>query len=239
MDEKKLVRFDWALQSLLREKKNYTILQGFLCAVLEKEVQILHILESPGPGPEPLSCNGMTLLALSDEGEQVFIELILDYSDLPVRFFNTSRKVLWGVERVIVIRLSFFTSREEGSLWKKAGFIQREKVLEGDVLWSCFQKSSHEESFPAEYYLISVEQYQGSLLSELDQWLYFLKYERVPGGCFSLSLQKVRERLCYLDLSHKEKSRYHRFLENLIYVKDRNRSFLMDGFGSGFDDEFE
>ena len=47
MEPKKLIRFDWAMKTILRDKANFDILEGFLGALLEdNEIKILQILES-------------------------------------------------------------------------------------------------------------------------------------------------------------------------------------------------
>ena len=47
MSHKKLIRFDWAMKTLLRDKANFDVLEGFLSALLEDDnIQILQILES-------------------------------------------------------------------------------------------------------------------------------------------------------------------------------------------------
>lgn len=38
MSGKKLIRFDWAMKTLLRDKANFDILEGFLCALLEDDI---------------------------------------------------------------------------------------------------------------------------------------------------------------------------------------------------------
>ena len=41
-----LIRFDWAMKRLLRKKANYTVLEGFLSALLHEDVKIINIKES-------------------------------------------------------------------------------------------------------------------------------------------------------------------------------------------------
>ena len=41
-----LVRFDWAIKRLLRNKANFNILEGFLSELLKEDVLIQEILES-------------------------------------------------------------------------------------------------------------------------------------------------------------------------------------------------
>ena len=42
----RLIRFDWALKNILREKANFEILEGFLSELLRTDVKIDSILES-------------------------------------------------------------------------------------------------------------------------------------------------------------------------------------------------
>ena len=45
--ETTVVRFDWAIKHILRDKANFDILEGFLSALLEDDnIKILSILES-------------------------------------------------------------------------------------------------------------------------------------------------------------------------------------------------
>ena len=42
----KIVRFDWAIKNLLRNKANFNILEGFLSELLEQQIKIDSLLES-------------------------------------------------------------------------------------------------------------------------------------------------------------------------------------------------
>ena len=46
VNERKLIRFDWAIKYLLRNKANFDVLEGFLSELLLEEVKIQSILES-------------------------------------------------------------------------------------------------------------------------------------------------------------------------------------------------
>ncbi|WP_448529757.1 hypothetical protein, partial [Raineya sp.] len=45
---KKLIRFDWAIKRLLRNKANFVVLEGFLSELLFEDIKIKEILESEG-----------------------------------------------------------------------------------------------------------------------------------------------------------------------------------------------
>lgn len=42
----KLIRFDWAIKHILRNKSNFVILEGFLSELLKQTIKIIEILES-------------------------------------------------------------------------------------------------------------------------------------------------------------------------------------------------
>jgi hypothetical protein len=46
MAEKKLIRFDWAIKYVLRNKANFDVLEGFLSNLLKEAITIENIIES-------------------------------------------------------------------------------------------------------------------------------------------------------------------------------------------------
>ena len=55
---KQLIRFDWAMKKLLRNKANFGILEGFLSELLSEDILIHHILESEGNKEEESDKDG-------------------------------------------------------------------------------------------------------------------------------------------------------------------------------------
>ncbi len=41
-----IVHLDWAIKTILRDKANFGILEGFLSALLEEDVEIIELLEN-------------------------------------------------------------------------------------------------------------------------------------------------------------------------------------------------
>jgi hypothetical protein len=71
-----LVRFDWALKKLLRNKANFEILEGFLSELLKQDVRIEKILESESnKSSADDKQNRVDLLTEIGTGELVLIEL--------------------------------------------------------------------------------------------------------------------------------------------------------------------
>ena len=46
MHTKQLIRFDWAIKNILRDKANFGVLEGFLSELIGTDIKILEILES-------------------------------------------------------------------------------------------------------------------------------------------------------------------------------------------------
>ena len=47
-NQSSLVRFDWAIKRLLRQKANFGVLEGFLTVFLGEKITIVELLESEG-----------------------------------------------------------------------------------------------------------------------------------------------------------------------------------------------
>ncbi|CAK0747734.1 hypothetical protein CCP3SC1_160045 [Gammaproteobacteria bacterium] len=61
--EIKVMRFDWAIKSLLQDKANFDVLEGFIGALLgEEEIAIEQVLESESNAEEGHKFNRVDLL---------------------------------------------------------------------------------------------------------------------------------------------------------------------------------
>ena len=71
-----LVRFDWAIKRLLRQKSNFVVLEGLLSTLLGENVIIIRILESEGNKEDSEDkFNRIDVLAENSKGELVIIEV--------------------------------------------------------------------------------------------------------------------------------------------------------------------
>ena len=73
---KKLIRFDWAVKKLLRNKANFVVLEGFLSELLFEDIKIKEILESEGnQEADNDKYNRVDILTQNSKGELVIIEV--------------------------------------------------------------------------------------------------------------------------------------------------------------------
>lgn len=72
--EEREVRFDWAMRRLLRNKANYSVLEGFLTTLLGHSIKIRSLLESESnlESPEDKG-NRVDMLAENENGERLHL----------------------------------------------------------------------------------------------------------------------------------------------------------------------
>ena len=72
----KLVRLDWAMKNLLRNKANFDILEGFLSELLNTDIRIEELLESESnQSVEKDKFNRVDLLVKNKKQERIIIEV--------------------------------------------------------------------------------------------------------------------------------------------------------------------
>jgi predicted transposase/invertase (TIGR01784 family) len=107
-ETKKLVQFDWAIKTLLRQKANFPILAGFLSELLDTDVTIESLLESESnKNHSKDKSNRVDVLAQLGNGEKVIIEVQCE------RQWDFLSRMLYGVSKVVVEHL------KEGDLYGK------------------------------------------------------------------------------------------------------------------------
>jgi predicted transposase/invertase (TIGR01784 family) len=85
-----------------------------------------------------------------------------------------------------------------------------------------------EEIFP-EYYILKVEQFDDKTEDSLDEWIYFLKNERIKEGSIAKGLKEAKEKLDVLNLKEQDRREYDRYLDELHY----EASMVESSYGIG------
>ena len=68
------IRFDWAAKRMLRDKANFSVLEGLISVLLNQDVKIQEILESEGNQEEENSkFNRVDIMAKNHKGELIII----------------------------------------------------------------------------------------------------------------------------------------------------------------------
>ena len=98
----KYIRFDWAMKRLLRNKANFTVLEGFLTTLLNEKITIQQLLESESNQEDANDkYNRVDLLALNSKEELILIEIQNnnEYAYFQRMLFGTSKLVTEYIER--------------------------------------------------------------------------------------------------------------------------------------------
>ena len=90
-----IIRFDWAMKRLLRNKANFSVLEGLLTTLLGEKIVIQKLLESESNQEDEYDkYNRVDMLAENSKGELVLIEVQNnnEYAYFQRMLFGTSIK---------------------------------------------------------------------------------------------------------------------------------------------------
>jgi len=229
MKNKDLIRFDWALKRLLRNKANYTVLEGFLSVLLNDDIKIVSINESEGNKEHPDDkFNRVDMLVENDAGELFIIEL---QSDWQVDYYF---RMLYGVSKAITehmfkgdgytkvrkvyhINIIYF-QMGDGKDYVYHGTTEFRGIHSGAVLSltqeqkDFFGKEEVSDLYP-EYYILCVKGFDDVAKNSLDEWMYYLKNSEIPDSFTARGLPEARERLRYDRLTKEDKAVYDYYVD--------------------------
>lgn len=228
---KKHIRFDWAAKKLLRDKKNFGILEGFLSELLKEDIKIEGLLESEGnQEEEDDKFNRVDLFAENSKGEHIIIEIQntreLDY--LMRMLFATSKAIteylptgaIYGdIKKVIAVSIVYFDlGKGEDYVYvgqtRFKGLHTKTELQLTTAQKQMLAKPTIHQAYP-EYYLIKTTKFNDVVNDTLDEWIYFFKNSEVLDEFRAKGMQEVREKLNIMNMPDVERKRYNRFLERL------------------------
>jgi predicted transposase/invertase (TIGR01784 family) len=228
---KKHIRFDWAAKKMLRDKKNFDILEGFLSELLKEDIKIEGLLESESNQEnEGDKFNRVDLYAENAKGEHIIIEIQntreLDY--LMRMLFGTAKAITeylevgasyFNVKKVVAVSIIYFgLVKGDDYIYvgqtKFTGLHTKKELELTPKQQELLKKPTIQQVFP-EYYLIQTTRFKDIINEPLDEWIYFFKNNEVKEGFKAKGMAAVREKLAIHNLPDDERKRYHKFLDNL------------------------
>jgi predicted transposase/invertase (TIGR01784 family) len=230
---KKLIRFDWAVKKLLRNKANFVVLEGFLSELLFDDIKIQKILESEGnQETENDKYNRVDILTQNSKNELIIVEIQNTYE---IDFFHqmiygTSKALIENIslgqpyseiKKVISINIVYF-DLGQGKDYVYKGKTNFEGLHEKDTLQlsiqqkETFTKKEISDFFP-EYYIIKVNKFNDIAKDTLDEWVYFLKNSEVKDEFKAKGLAEAKEVLDIMRLDKEQQYGYNRYLDYLHY----------------------
>ncbi|MEA3446299.1 MAG: PD-(D/E)XK nuclease family transposase [Bacteroidota bacterium] len=261
MNTNKLIRFDWAMKTLLRDKANFDVLEGFLSALLEDDnLKILTILESEtNQADEEDKFNRVDLLVQDSEKRKIYIEIqnTRESDYLESLLFATSKIIVENqklgkdfsdVSKIISISILYFNlglgddyiyygTTEFTGINTGNPLIVKKRINISETFEPKY-RFVEKQIFP-EYYLITVERYKNILKKRIDEWIFMIKNNEIAEGSTSKNIDKARQKLAEMNMNEKDRKRYERYLINLARDRDVVNTAKEEGREEGREEGME
>ncbi|GHT72568.1 hypothetical protein FACS189456_1430 [Bacteroidia bacterium] len=229
-EPRRVLSFDYALKRLLRQKVNYDILEGFLSELLGRRIQIENILESESQQDKVGDKQTrVDILAVDNTGELMIIEVQYQFEiDYLLRvLFGVSRNIFDFIQKgnpyekirkIYSISIIFFKEFHNDDEYIYHGKTDFKGMHTGKILTltanqqKAFGKIEAGDLHP-EYYLLDVTNFNDVAKNTLDEWIYYLKNNKVENNFTALGLDKVRSILAYDSLSSADQRSYDKAID--------------------------
>ncbi|OQY37855.1 MAG: hypothetical protein B6226_04535 [Candidatus Cloacimonetes bacterium 4572_65] len=250
-DDVDLIRFDWAMKTILRNKANFDVLEGFLSALLREDVEVLELLESEGNQTTFISkYNRVDLLVKDSHNRKIIIEIQnnreADYFERVV--YGASQKIVESVEldgsykgisKVISISILYYNlgkgddyiyygTTEMKGLNTGTPWIVREKDI-GLLKAETEPYVLIEKDIFPEYYFINIMKFNDVINKDADEWIYFFKNNKILDSFHSRNIQIAKKKFDLLKMSPKERKTYDNYLSDLMIENDVINTSKSDG----------
>ena len=228
----KHVRFDWAAKKMLRDKKNFGILEGFLSELLKEDIKIEGILESESnQDKETAKFNRVDLLAENYKGELIIVEVqsTREWDYLLRMLFATSKAVTEHItlgdeyskiKKVIAVSIVYFELGQGDDYvyvgqTRFTGMHTQVELQLTEAQQDFLGKPAVHQVFP-EYYLIRTTKFHNVINDTLDEWIYFFKNSEVLDSFKAKGMNEVRTKLAVINMNEAERKQYQRYAEELM-----------------------
>ena len=246
---KKLIRFDWAIKKLLKDKTNFDILEGFLTVLLNESIKIDRILEGESnKETEDDRYNRVDILVRNQKDEFIIIEVqnSKEYDRPATRYFHrmiygTSKVIseyiqqgepYANVKKVISITIAYFDlGQGEDYVYHGTnvflGIHTNDVLTLADQQKELYDKQAVFEIFP-EYWIIKADKFDDQVSDKLDEWIYFLKNSEVRDDFTAPGLKEAKEKLNELSMTEEERLAYKRYLKRLRDIASEHHTKKAD-----------
>ena len=250
-----LIRFDWAMKRLLRNKANFGILEGFLSELLKEDMLIEEVLESESNRDWATNkYNRVDLLVKDSKGEYIIVEVQQNSeSDYFQRMLFASSKLITQqldegdqykkIRRVISINIIYF-DLGQGKDYIYRGRTEFRGLHAGDILklskkqQELYMKTDISEVYP-EYYIIKVNNFNDVAKDPLDEWIYFFKNSEVKDSFNAKGLQQAKEKLAIMNMTRDERLDFDAFIKDWRISANEIETAKMEGEEKGVEKGIE
>ncbi|MDR3366789.1 MAG: Rpn family recombination-promoting nuclease/putative transposase, partial [Prevotellaceae bacterium] len=222
--ERPLVSFDWAVKRMLRNKANFDVVEGFLSELLRRPITITNVLESESNKDYPADkTNCVDVVVVDDSGEIILIEIqfIAEIDYLQRMLYGASKSLVehivqgdtyMNIKKIYSINIVYFDLGQGVDYVYRGrtdfrGLHHADTLLLSKKQQNIFGQVEAGDLFP-EYYVLKINKFNDVAKDKLDEWVYFLKNDRIQANFSAKGLLKARDILDYSRLSAEEKAEY-------------------------------
>ncbi len=244
-DKNKVIRFDWAMKRLLRNKANFSVLEGLLTTLLGEQITIQKLLESESnQEDEEDKYNRVDMLAEDSKGELILIEVQnnSEYAYFQRMLFGTSKLITEymhrgddydKVRKVYSVNIVYF-SLGNGKDYVYHGTTEFRGIHNNELLkltpfqQNRFKVQAVSQLYP-EYYILKVNDFNSVAKTPLEEWISYLKTGDIPATATAPGLEAARERLKIDSMSRSERNAYYKQIENLVILRGNIETGRLEG----------
>ena len=232
----KYIRFDWAVKRMLRDKANFAVLEGLITVLTGEVVKIEELLESEGNQERADDkFNRVDIKAKNAKGEIIIVEVQL------TRQLYFLQRMLYGVSKAITEHIEIGNKYDKVKkvysinilyfdLGKGSDYLYHGKTVftgvhtndrlevntkEADEL----RMRVPEDIFP-EYYIIRVNEFNNVATTPIEEWLDYLKNNRIKDDTSTPGLKEACQKLLYMTMSDKERRAYDAHMDDIMVQND-------------------
>lgn len=244
MQKNSYIRFDWAIKRLLRDKANFSVLEGLLTVLLCEEIRIEEIIKD-----EKAYCvwddaqtDRIDIKAKDKKGDDIVIRIqnMRELYYLERLRFGTpafAEHIYQEVNKVYLVSILYFDlGKGNDYLYhgqnRFIGVHTNDELLitakeEGAIIQKLPQ-----EVFP-EYYLIRVNEFNQVAKTPLEEWVKYLKTGIIDPDTTAPGLPEAREKLRYYDMSPEERHEYDEHVNTIMIQNDVLNTAKLEGHAEG------
>ena len=245
----RVIRFDWAIKRLLRQKANFDVLEGFLTVFLGEPIKVMEILESEGnQTTADDKFNRVDIKARNSKDEIIIVE-VQNTTEL-----YYLERVLYGVAKAITEHINLGNSYKEVKkvysisilyfdLGKGSDYIYigqnnfvglhtKDQLVISTKEKDNIVRKSPSEIFPT-YILVRVNEFDKVAKSPLEEWVNYLKNGVIDSATKAPGLQEARKRLKYYEMSDEERHAYDEHLNAIMIQNDVLGNAKQEGLAEG------
>ena len=243
------IRFDWAIKRLLRDKANFSVLEGLLTVLFNDKTQIVEILESEGNQQrDDDKFNRVDIKAKNSKGEIIIVGV------QNTRELYYLERILYGTAKAITEHISLGDTYQQVKKVYSISILYFDLGKGNDYLYHGQNRfvgvHTHDELlitakeagaivqklpgeiFP-EYYLIRVNEFNQVAKTPLEEWIQYLKTGVINPDTTAPGLPEAREKLRYYDMSQEERHAYDEHINAIMIQNDVLSTAKQEGLEEG------